>query len=386
MLVDLLAGLRAAHPSWSLRLVMAGGGPLGARVEALGVPVETLPFPPAVARLGDWGLGPGLKGRLQFLWRCALANGPALAYLLRLRRRLRSLSPTIVHTNGLKMHLLGAWASPPTSSVVWHLHDYLGRRAATSRLLRWSAGHCAAIVANSRSVAADARGVLANGPGVRPVWNAVDLERFSPNGPRLDLDARAGLPPAEDVLRVGLVATFAAWKGHTVFLEALARLSRQLRVRGYIVGGPIYETAGSEVTLDALRARAGVLGIADRVGFTGFVDDASAAMRALDVVVHASTDPEPFGLVIAEAMACGRPVIVSRAGGASELADTEADLPTFLPGDTAELARQIELLATDSSLRERLGREGRRTAERCFTVSRMAGEFAAVYEALPKAH
>ena len=57
-------------------------------------------------------------------------------------------------------------------------------------------------------------------------------------------------------------------------------------------------------------------GLESRVGFTGFVQDSATAMRALDIVVHASTDPEPFGLVIAEAMACGKPVVASRAGGA----------------------------------------------------------------------
>ena len=60
------------------------------------------------------------------------------------------------------------------------------------------------------------------------------------------------------------------------------------------------------------------------VGFTGHVDDVPAALRALDIVVHASVEPEPFGLVIAEAMACGRPLIVSRAGGAAEIAQAGA--------------------------------------------------------------
>ena len=55
------------------------------------------------------------------------------------------------------------------------------------------------------------------------------------------------------------------------------------------------------------------------MGFTGFVAHSAAAMRTLDVVVHASTEPEPFGLVIAEAMATGRPVIISYSGGAEEL-------------------------------------------------------------------
>ena len=82
----------------------------------------------------------------------------------------------------------------------------------------------------------------------------------------------------------------------------------------------MYDTAGSQHTMEELQALADGLGLGGRVGFTGFLPPAPA-MRALDVVVHASTRPEPFGLVIAEAMACGRAVITSAAGGAAELVD-----------------------------------------------------------------
>ena len=79
-----------------------------------------------------------------------------------------------------------------------------------------------------------------------------------------------------------------------------------LPVRAYIVGDAVYQTEGSQYSLDELRQRARSLGVADRVGFTGFVHTPEATFRALHIVVHASTEPEPFGLVIAEAMACGR--------------------------------------------------------------------------------
>ena len=108
------------------------------------------------------------------------------------------------------------------------------------------------------------------------------------------------------MVRIGLVATFARWKGHARFSTRSRRLPESLPVRGYVIGGPVYETAGSQVSLDELRAAVAALGLEGRVGFTGFVEDAAQAMRALDVVVHASTEPEPFGLVIAEAMACAR--------------------------------------------------------------------------------
>src|SRR4029450_3122416 len=78
---------------------------------------------------------------------------------------------------------------------------------------------------------------------VHPVWNAVDLNRYAPDGPRVDLDALSGLPRRDDVVRVGLVATFARWKGHRTFLAALAKVPASLRVRGYIIGGPVYATS-----------------------------------------------------------------------------------------------------------------------------------------------
>ena len=379
---ELLAGLRESHPSWSLRLIVASDGPLVARVEALGVPVRVLPFPRSLARLGDWGVGRGWWRRTLFLARCAGVVLPALGYVRRLHRLLQADAPDVIHTNGLKMHVLGAWARPRRSAVLWHLHDYAARRPVIARLLRRNAHQCSAIVANSQSVADDARSVCGSAVPVHAVWNAVDLERFSPRGPRIDLDAVSALPPASDVVRVGLVATFARWKGHETFLKALAMVPPSVPVRGYVVGGPVYETSGSQISMNELADLVTSLGLNGRVGFTGFVQDSSTVMRALDVVVHASTDPEPFGLVIAEAMACGRPVVASRAGGASELTEPGVNALGFDPGDAPALARCIEDLVRDGGLRRRLGEAGRATAERSFHRRRMAGELTPIYEAL----
>ena len=116
------------------------------------------------------------------------------------------------------------------------------------------------------------------------------------------------------------------------------------------------------------------LGLGPRVGFTGFVPDSSSAIRSLDIVVHASTDPEPFGLVIAEAMACGKAVVASGAGGAIELTEacaTRRDPQArrrARPGDSN--CRNWRPIA---DLRCRLGAAGRATAERCFTRSAHGG-------------
>jgi glycosyltransferase involved in cell wall biosynthesis len=382
-LYELLSALRAAHPAWSLTLMVAAEGPLVERVRALGVPVTVVPFPASLARLGDWGLGRGVAARARMALRLIAAAGPALRYASRLRRVVRGEHPDVVHANGLKMHVLGAWTRPRGTALLWHVHDYVSRRPLAARLLRQRAGACDAIVANSKSVAADAAHAIGTGPALHAVWNAVDLSRFAPGGPAADLDALAGLPAAPaGVVRVGLVATFARWKGHRTFLEALARLPESVPVRGYVIGGPLYETAGSQVSLDELRADVARLGLASRVGFTGFIADAAQAMRALDVVVHASTDPEPFGLVIAEGMACARPVIVSRAGGAAEITTPGVDALAYAPGDAGQLAECLLSLAANGALRRRLGEAGRATAERVFDRRRLAVEMTPIYEGL----
>src|SRR3954451_10470170 len=107
-----------------------------------------------------------------------------------------------------------------------------------------------------------------------------------------------------------------------LFLDAAAQLTARrpdLQLRYFIVGGPIYHTSGSQFSVSELTARIASLGLADRVGLISFQAEPASIYPMLDVVVHASTEPEPFGRTIVEAMACGRPVIVTRGGGSVEL-------------------------------------------------------------------
>ncbi|MGH7931730.1 MAG: glycosyltransferase family 4 protein [Candidatus Binataceae bacterium] len=386
VLLDLMAGMREAKSDWRLDLVTAMDGALVTAAREIGVAVTVAAFPRPLARLGDAGAG-GPAGSQMGLWKVCGRLGAAApmvgGYLRRLRRTIAESAPDVVHTNGFKMHLLGVWATPRATPVLWHLHDYVRMRPMMSRLLRLHARRCAAVVANSRSVAADARAALGADVRMFTVYNAVDLARFNPDGSRLDLDALAGMAPlAAGGVRVGLPATMARWKGHETFLHAIAALPRDTPVRGYVIGGPLYQTTGSQYQIDELRAIAGRLGIGDRVGFTGFVDDAASALRALDIVVHASTQPEPFGLVIAEAMACGRAVIASAGGGAAEIISPGVNALDHAPGDAAALAARIAELAASPGERQRLGTAAFRFAGQRFSRARLATEMTPVYRGL----
>ena len=380
-LLELLAALRSTRPAWSLNLVTSAPGPLIARASSLGVSSGSLPFPSSLASVGEWGQRGSTAGRLRLLLGVAGAALPTLAYESRLRRHLDAIAADIVHTNGFKMHVLGARCGAPRSKVVWHLHDYPESRPLSAKLLRRYAGRCAAIVANSESVAHQAAALAPRGIPVRAIHNAVDLNRFAPSGPRVDLDALAGVPPlAAHGVRIGLVGTFARWKGHDVFFQALQQLRVNVPVRGYVVGDSIYQTAASQYSMAELRETAARMGLNGQIAFTGRIEDVPAALRALDIVVHASVEPEPFGLVIAEAMACARPVVASRAGGAVEIAQAGALFHT--PGDAAELAEAISRLASSESERTALGSAGRDAALRLFGRERLAGALVPLYEGL----
>jgi glycosyltransferase involved in cell wall biosynthesis len=389
-LLDVLASIRAARPDWSLRLVVGDDGLFRSAAADLGVRADVLPMPTALAKVGDSGLSRGsVRGRINALAALA-ARGPGASsasavYLKRLGRLLRLERPDVVQTNGMKSHVLGAWAAPRGVPVLWQLQDFVGVRPVMARLLRWSSWNRVRVVAASKAVAADARRVLGPKVPVETVYSAIDLSRFAPSPGPADgtrLDALAGLPLAEEgTVRVGLVATYAHWKGHGVFLDAAARVSRDLPIRFYIVGGPIYRSAGSQVSLDELQARASTLGLdsGNRLGFIGHQDDPADVFRALDVVVHASTQPEPFGRVIVEGMACGKAVIASQAGGGAELFEDGVTALGTPPGDADALAQAIARLAADPMLRQRLGAAGREAAVARFDRSRLAEEWGRVY-------
>ncbi len=373
----LLAGLRAlpaALPGYAPTVLLLADGPLRAAAEALGARVVVVELPAALAGLGDTQLRGGRARAVLTFTHTALEAAPGLLnFPRRLRAAIAATRPQLLHTNGIKAHLLAALAGPRGVPVLWHVHDFLGERPLVGQLLRCAGRRVHGVVAVSDAVARDAARVV---PEVRveTVRNGLDTDHFAP-GPGVDLDALAGLPPGPPgILRVGLVATYANWKGHGVFLEAVARVPG---VRGYVVGGPVSTTAGSQVSRGELVAQAAALGL--RVGFVPFQADPRGVYRALDVVVHASVRPEPFGLTIAEGMSCGRAVVVSAAGGAAELFAEGHDALGHPPGDVAALAAAIRRLAADGALRARLGAAARATAVGRFGLARYGRELAVAY-------
>ncbi|HSU38931.1 MAG TPA: glycosyltransferase family 4 protein, partial [Polyangiaceae bacterium] len=134
-----------------------------------------------------------------------------------------------------------------------------------------------------------------------------------------------------------------------------------------------------EISESELRQLVSELGLADVVGLVPFQQNAAAVYRGLDIVVHPSERPEPFGRTIVEAMATGRAVVVSRAGGAAELFVEGESALGHQPGNPSDLARAVLELARDEALRARLGTAARAEAEARFDRRRLGREVLASY-------
>jgi len=184
-------------------------------------------------------------------------------------------------------------------------------------------------------------------PRLHTLYNGIDVRRFRPR-PR----------PARKSIEIASVAHLVPLKGIDVLLRALA-LVRRGDVGLTVVGdGPEYER---------LSALARSLGVGSRVRFLGLRDDTHVLLAAADLFCH-PTLAEAFGLVIAEAMASGLPVVASRVGGIPEVVSEGETGLLVPPGDAGALAGAIDRLVDSPRLRRRLGAAARKRAVERFDV------------------
>lgn len=381
-LVDLLASLRDARPEIETAVIAAGEGPLLEEAARYGAKVRRLELPPALASLGDSAARVRRSSARDVAKTLGTSAAALATYVTQLRREIASFAPDIVQSNGMKMHLLGALARPKHARLVWYVHDFIGDRRMASRALRALSRRAHLAVTNSEAVRQDFMRAVPSLPA-RLVLNAVDTDDFAPGEDIAPLERLAGVEPTGE-LRVGLVATYARWKGQDVFLEA-AKIARTLeperKIRFFVVGSAVYRT-DAQFSEGELRAMAEKLGVADRVSLVPFQPDPASVFRALDVVVHASSRPEPFGRTIVEAMACGRAVIGVAEGGAAEIIRHEENALAVPARDAKALADAILRLARDERLRKRLGERGRADAVARFSRGRLAADMLRAYQAI----
>jgi glycosyltransferase involved in cell wall biosynthesis len=296
-----------------------------------------------------------------------MAARSTAGYVLRLHRRLRDLHPDVVHTNSLKSALYGGLAGRAAGvAVLWHVRDriapdYLPSSAV--RLVRMAATVLPSAVVTPSEL------TMATLPSRRPAIRAVVPDSVDPPA-----DAGTRSPDAHP-FRVGIVGRLAEWKGQHVTVESFAQAFPDGDAELWLIGEAMF---GEVAYADRLRRQVASLGLGDRVELRGFRADVWAELAQLDVLVHASTSPEPFGQVVIEGMAAGLPVIAAAPGGPAEIMIDGVDGLLTPSGSVDALAAALRRLAGDPELRDRLGRSARTAAGR-YTPARTAQGLLDVY-------
>lgn len=304
-------------------------GPLIDKYREIGVDCHVMPY--------DWldRRRPVATGRIGLRWRSLL----------------QQIGPDIVHANAM-----GAARSVglPTRSlgIPWICHcRFPEERQYVKWLFRWLPKPDAFVSCSQalHALMTDSFSEVSPGVWQEVIYDAVDLERFRPRA-----------KPADTPLRVGIIANLTPIKGHEVFLEMA-----KLLVDGG-VAAEFWLVGRDKDCGDVVRGLAQSLGLDGHVRFLGYQSDIPAVINSLDVVVS-SSHMECCPVNVIEAMACGRPVVVTRVGGSPELVDEGRTGLVVPPRDPVAMADAVGRLLNDEALRREMGQAGRARAEQRFS-------------------
>lgn len=296
--------------------------------------------------------------------------------LLEGRAHVRSLAAgrrcDILHANTLRTALYASLVpASARPSLVWHVRD-----AAIPLLVRrWLLRRCAVAIAPSAFIA----GRLRASRKVRIVPNGLDVTSVPGAGAGLAFRRELNIGPEAPV--VGCLGRLLRWKGQHFFLDVAARLAPRVPEAVFlVVGSALYADPRDDYARE-LRLLARRLGIEGRVVFAGQREDPLAAASAMDVVVNCSQD-EPFGRVLIEAMACGRPVVAFRSGAVPEIVQEGVTGVLVKFGDTAGMAEAILGLLRDRERGTAYGEAGRARVAARFSLQAATRGVEAVYAEL----
>ncbi|MFQ5850239.1 MAG: glycosyltransferase family 4 protein [Candidatus Binatia bacterium] len=177
---------------------------------------------------------------------------------------------------------------------------------------------------------------------------------------------------------VGVVGTIQPWKGQREVILAVRQLkNRYPNIRCLIVGEIFNRDYHREISklVEELELNGNVC-------FLGYREDVLDLMNAMDIVIHSSTLPEPFGRVLIEAMALGKPIIATRGGGPLEIVEDHFTGLLVPPGDPEALASAVTRLVENGMLSAKMGQAGRERVKQLFTLESTILETEKIYAQL----
>lgn len=390
VLVNLVTALDRAR--WRPQAIFYSSGRWVEELEAQGVPVRVvapdfaggLPIRAVRNEEGGWrGAGVHRTDQGEYhlaLWRRLWHESRLFARYAWIDRtagrRLDPLVPPevrLIHYNG-PMHSEYAWyhfARRRRIPFVTHEH---GRWRTPPYAWRNVARGAAAVLCLTEDRLDRVRAVAGN--DVRVAWlpNGVAEAAFHPRRARGEVRAEFGL--SEAALLLVTAGHLQPWKGQELVVEA----ARLLRAAGHDF---VWLLVGRELDAEygrTIRARLAAEQLVARVRLIGERDDLPDLLGAADAAVHTSVNPEPFGLVVVEAMAAGIPVVGPAEGAVPQLVRDGIDGRFYRPRDATSLAETLDELLRDPARRAALGAAGRERARVEFSLARQVRRVTEIYE------
>ncbi len=295
-----------------------------------------------------------------------------VGYLVRLIRMIRRGRYDLVHLNNGMANRAAAVAALLTGRpFVVHYHGYCH----PTRMGRWLARRAAGFVAISHSVAQSVTAIGARVDQITTLLNPLTVVPGTGAGVREAVRRAWGVPTQAQVF--GIVGRVVGWKGQLEFLAAAERVLARLPGAWAVVIGDAAD--GNEGYHSEVARQAADPALSGRVVLTGYLGNASEIYAGLDLLVHSSIEPEPFGLVISEAMAAGVPVVASPRGAPAELIEDGVSGLLRDPADPKGVAAAVEHLLAAPADAARLATAARQRIQLLCDPERFAEAMANLY-------
>ncbi|HEO8419437.1 TPA: glycosyltransferase [Yersinia enterocolitica] len=263
----------------------------------------------------------------------------------------------IVYTNTSVVFPGGIAAKLMRKKSVWHIREIIENsveRKVVSKVINLFSD---IIIANSN---ATGDSITNNRNKLRVVYNAIEnSETQVPKHKRLG--------KLKTNFIVGMAGRINRWKGQKFFVDMAERVLKENSKVEFLIAGDVYK--GEEYILDDLKHYIESKGLSSQITLLGQVSNMNSFYEKVDIFILPSIQPEPFGLVILEAMEREIPVVATNHGGPVEI--IEDNINGFLVNhkDSQQMSKVVLSLISDDSLRSRVGKEGREKRNRVFTIS-----------------
>lgn len=242
---------------------------------------------------------------------------------------------------------------------------------------RYFANHADRLIAISDAVADNLRRHGVEAARILRINDGIDPGRLVEHESAAAVRERFGLAAERPV--IGIVGNIKPWKGQLIVMQALGKLLSEFPKLHCLFVGSLADPDYAE----RMRRTAAEMDIPETAyTFTGYEAHPTDLMRTMDIVIHASVDPEPFGIVLLEAMAVARPLIASAAGAPREIViDGQTGL-LVKPGDPGALAAAVARLLADPQSAHELAEAGRSRLHHNYTTRHTLAALEGLYREL----